>query len=233
MSNFLDVLDVFESDWLQAESEGLFTALGILVKETEKGPGFTYTVKFDKKLQKSERVTAGWSSACEGVLTVTEDDPDWSAMANIIRKGDLTDEDKAGLQFLYMKKFFSQFAAFTLDHPVSSNRLLVFLSRIDTTFHAALKDDKGKIHVAHTASFAGGKWTVTDGLNGDISRIFIMNIESTREYILALRKAQNAGFFYGFIAWSIFFWWYRSWTKKNSWVLGGSSSTDTVGLFIP
>jgi hypothetical protein len=223
-----DLVTVFESDWIQTESKGIFGTVGLLVLSSD-GTGFPYTVNFSKG---GSSVSDGWHTSCEGVLTVNENDHDWFTMAGIIRKDSLTANDRNTLREIFAAKLFTQLAALTLDHPISSNRFLILLSRIDTKFHAIYADYAGKIKMVHTCTYAGGRWNVTPGLVGDISRIFIMNAERTREYMTKLRAAQAAGFFYGFIAWAKFFWWYNSWAKTSSKVLGGSSSSDVISTLI-
>ena len=223
-----DLATVFESDWLRGESAGIFGIIGLNVLSPD-GTSFPYTVNFSNV---GSSVRGGWSTSCEGILTVSETDTDWITMAGILRKGTLSDGDKSTLRGIFTGKFFTQLASLTLDHPISSNRFLILLSRIDTKFHAIYVEPTGKIRMVHTATFAGGRWNVTPGLIGDVSRIFIMNAESTREYMKRLRVAQSAGFFYGFIAWAVFFWWYNGWVKSNSKVLGGSSSGDIISTLI-
>ena len=223
-----DLLTVFESQWLRDESKDIFGIIGLNVLSSD-GTGFPYTVNFTNA---GSSVCGGWSNSCEGILTVDEDDADWDIMAGIIRKDILTLDDKITLRGIFTGKFFTQLAAITLDHPISSNRFLILLSRIDTKFHAIYVDSVGKIKMVHTCTFAGGRWNIVPGLIGDVSRIFIMGAESTREYMKRLRVAQSAGFFYGFVAWSMFFWWYHGWVKSNSKVLGGSSSGDIISTLI-
>jgi hypothetical protein len=223
-----DLVTVFESDWIQAEAKGVFGTIGLLILSHD-GTGFPYTVNFSRG---GSSVSDGWRSSCEGVLTINENDPDWITMASIIRKDSLTADDRNILREIFTGKFFTQLAALTLDHSISSNRFLILLSRIDTKFHAIYSDYAGKIKMVHTCTYAGGRWNVIPGLVGDVSRIFIMNAERTREYMIKLRAAQAAGFFYGFIAWTKFLWWYSSWVKTNSKVLGGSSSSDVISTLI-
>ena len=69
-----DFLTVFESQWLRDESKDIFGIIGLNVLSPD-GTGFPYTVDFSKV---GNSLYSGWSSSCEGILTVNEVDIDWS-----------------------------------------------------------------------------------------------------------------------------------------------------------
>ena len=218
-----DIYSFFSSDWLREESKGLFGTLGLLVNDAG-GVGTPFTLRFTAA---ASILAAGWADDCEGILTLDEADADFVTMADLARAWVRPASPQGAgaakeLRRLFTKKFFSQLAALTLDHPVSSHPWLIRFSRTDTIFHSALVTDDGRVEVSHTAVYAGGRWNVRPGLVGDVRRIFLLSPDASRDYMMRLRAAQSAVGLFAWFAWLRFLAWYRPWCSRVSKVLGGS-----------